>query len=1084
MTKYLPLVFTSGLLLTLLVFVSKEPASKSNAAKRSDQALSKNSSTSGLAAKSDSSDNFSNLPRGPKSITEPKFVDAKASQGIAPQMIKNPSKSKTVGHNRIPSSVLALSDEELRERLPEDIREDLISYEDDLSDLDPEHRRYFCWGPDTQPEIIEAFHRAEVAVGLTPSAVTPLAFQFTGSGHWSTTATDGSGVGDQGQPVTLTWSIAPDGTLAPARSSNDPAVASDLIAWLDGLYPSDPANITSDLTLRAWFPLLQEAMDDLSDQAGLTIIYEPNDDGTDGMGTPLSNSAPGDLGVRGDIRLAGRNIDGDFNVLGFAYSPDYGDIVLDTNDIFYDETSNTTGFVNVITHEGGHALGLAHVCPVDQTKLMEPSLTTQFRGVQFDANYSLQRQYGDPLEAHSGMTNNDTIGNATPIAVTNGSLSTFRFLSIDDDDDVDHLSFTATSGEAITVRVIPADATIGTYLEGAQNGNSCSAGTPFNPLEQQDLSIEILAADGTTVLTSADTPALGVTEEIIEFPLPNTGTYYLRIDGDETSRAQLYELQSELTNPPPSPFIAIQSTRIIEESNSGANGVSDPGETVRLGVTLRNDGNLAASNLTGTLNGGRDIFPFSLEDSQASLAIANSTELEFLFSPDGDCGGIILLDLALSDDSGYAATFTVPLMLGLLVEPLLIDEDFDDSPALPTGWTQSTVGGGSPWVVSSASADTPPNAAFSPGVTSAGDAFLLSPPQTLQSEVSTLSFRHSYDIHEGFDGAILQASRDGGDWFDLLASDAVVNSGGYDRRLSQFVGNPTSLGFASAWTGNSGGFITTSLELPQEWAGESLQFRWYLAHNNNTAGTGWFIDSVELSGDQLFECDPFRPTVTLSASATNLTEGDSTSTADLILSTPLPLARNLSATVLISGEADVSDLDEAPVFDLNSDDLSTSSSISAIADEFNEGAEEIIFTLPSSESGFAAGNPNSVTLTIDESFSSWAQSFGILSADPAEDFDKDGEPSLVEYLFNTDPNDNDVLPIIQRIGDDFQFSLLIPTPVSRPDLTVEGEASSNLTDWTSEGVIEINNGYTIPTSADLGFLRLKLTFDPPVQPAE
>ena len=640
MLKNLPLVFAFGLLLTLLVIVREESPSIPNEPKQDGEAFSENNNTANLGQETASSGNYANLPRGSRNITEPKFIDGNAvngtaNNGTASLTAKNPSQSKTVASHGIPSSISALSDEKLRELLPEKTLADLIDYEQQLADFDPEHRRYFCWGPGTKPEILEAFHRAEVAGGLAPGEVSTLAFQFLNLPHWGRTATDGTGVGNQGQPVTLTWSIAPDGTDAPSGDRDDPAtVGSNLIARLDEIYPSDPSNITSDLTLRPWFPFLQEAMDDLSNQAGLNIIYEPNDDG---VALANNTSAWGVLGTRGDIRFTGRNIDGDGipnegNTLGFAFSPDYGDIVLDTNDSFYNNTSNNSiGLVNVITHEGGHALGLAHVCPIDSTKLMEPSLTRAFRGAQFDETYSLQRQYGDPLEAHSTVTDNDSINNATPIAISNSSLSAFRFLSIDDNSDLDLLSFSANEGEAITVRVIPADATIGTYDEGSQIGN-CDTGTPFNPLEQQDLTLEILGPDGTTILATANTQAIGGTEEIIELPLSETGTYYLRVDGDNASSAQLYELQAERINTAPSPFITAVSTRIIEESNSGGNGLFDPGETILLGVTLTNNGDLAANNLTATLSGGRDIFPFSVVDSEASLAPSASTELQFIFS--------------------------------------------------------------------------------------------------------------------------------------------------------------------------------------------------------------------------------------------------------------------------------------------------------------------------------------------------------------------------------------------------------------------------------------------------------------------
>lgn len=1083
MAKQIPLLITLGFFLGV-VFLSLQKNATSDAYSQSQKV---SRSTHGGARSSGqegpaSTTEFSALPRGIRTPQGLTFLTEGAIKGRGTAAtITNRSEAKTVGHYRIPPSVASLGDEALRERLPKDVLARLVNYEEQLSNFDPEHRRYFCWGPNTQPEIIEAFHRVEASAGLSPGRVRTLAFQFLGSGHWSQTATNGSGVGNQGQPVTVTWSISPDNTTVPS-GDNDPAGPSDFIAWLDGIYPG---TITSDLTQRAWFPILQEAMDDLAAQAGLNLVYEPNDDG---VPFTSSFSGRGILGTRGDIRLSGRDIDGDFGVLGFAFSPNFGDVVLDTTDAFFNNTNNNSiRLINTITHEIGHALGLGHVCPITQTKLMEPFLSTQFRGTQFDETYSLQRQYGDSLESHSGITQNDSVGSATPLTLTNDTFNTWRFLSIDDSSDVDYLSFSAIAGENITVRVLPADSAIGSYNEGAQNADGCSAGTLFNPLTQQDLTLEILATDGATVIAVANTQPLGATEELIAIPLPTTGTYYLRINGDTADSSQLYELQAEITSAPPSPLLEVTSTRLIDESNSGANGVADPGETLVYGVTVTNIGNLAASNLSATLSGPSGFVPFSATDGEASLALSASTELQFVFSPGGNCGDIMNLSLMVSDDSGYFDTLSFPLSLGVISETLLIDENFDSSVTLPSGWTLATDPGASSWdVISSTNfltpSDTPPNSIFSAGVTSRSDSLLISPAGVIESNNAILSFQHFYDLESGSDGAVLEASLDSGAWFDLLTSAATVTEGGYDGVISGGqLARRASITGRSAWTGFSPGFITTVIELPSSWTGQSLQLRWLLSHNlNNNAGTGWFVDSISLSGAIDSSCDPFRPTVTLSTTGTTLIEGDNSSNVDLTLSTSLPLASELTVNPLISGAGSLDDLVNPPSFTLPSATTSTAATISAVSDSLNEGAEQITFTLSSSDPDFAAGTPSVANLIIDESFSSWAASFGLTAPDPFDDFDNDGQLSVVEYIYNTNPNDQDAVPLFQYVGDNTLFSLITPPPVPRPDINVEGETSADLSQWSSDGVTENSNGYSIPTSADLGFLRLKITLgDPP-----
>jgi hypothetical protein len=128
-----------------------------------------------------------------------------------------------------------------------------------------------------------------------------------------------------------------------------------------------------------------------SELTGITYVYEPNDDGA-----PFPTST-GVRGVRGDIRIGGHLIDGNSGILAYNFYPNTGDMVIDTADSFYNDTSNNSlRLRNVIAHEHGHGLGLAHTCPIHQTKLMEPYLTLNFDGPQFDDTLGAARLWGLP----------------------------------------------------------------------------------------------------------------------------------------------------------------------------------------------------------------------------------------------------------------------------------------------------------------------------------------------------------------------------------------------------------------------------------------------------------------------------------------------------------------------------------------------------------------------------------------------------------------------------------------------------------------------------------------------------------------
>ena len=90
-----------------------------------------------------------------------------------------------------------------------------------------------------------------------------------------------------------------------------------------------------DPVLQPWFPIFQAVFDNLAAVSGLRFVYEPNDDGV-GIDGSTGSSDWGSLGIRGDIRISGHAIDGNSGVLAYAYYPDNGEVVIDTNDNYID----------------------------------------------------------------------------------------------------------------------------------------------------------------------------------------------------------------------------------------------------------------------------------------------------------------------------------------------------------------------------------------------------------------------------------------------------------------------------------------------------------------------------------------------------------------------------------------------------------------------------------------------------------------------------------------------------------------------------------------------------------------------------
>ena len=288
-----------------------------------------------------------------------------------------------------------------------------------------------CFAPGSDAKLVEKAHvdfwESRLRTSLDPPGAEK--FSFSDGDRWSTTATNGGGLG-QGDPMTLTWSIVPDGTSI-FGYNGEPTSPSNLRAWLNGIYGSQAV----------WLPIFEGVFDRWSELNGVTYVYEPNDDGSPWTST---NIASGVLGVRGDVRISGHFIDGNSNVLAYNFFPNFGDMVLDTGDNTYNNTSNNSLILrNILAHEHGHGLGLSHVCPVNQTKLMEPFLATAFDGPQFDDILATNRGYGDALES------NDTPGAASNLgSIAFGNGVALDTVSVDDNSDTDVYAFTVSGAVA------------------------------------------------------------------------------------------------------------------------------------------------------------------------------------------------------------------------------------------------------------------------------------------------------------------------------------------------------------------------------------------------------------------------------------------------------------------------------------------------------------------------------------------------------------------------------------------------------------------------------------------------------------
>lgn len=366
------------------------------------------------------------------------------------------------------------------------------------------------------------------------------ALAYLNNGRWNSTATDFV-TNPNGRPITLTWSIVPDGT-----NISHLGKPSNLISVFDSIFPGSTG---LPLAQKPWFALIQQSFNRWNEVSGVTYVYEPTDDGV------AHGTAAGLLGARGDIRLGGASIDGTGgtnNTLATASLIPNADITIDTADTaYFGALGGFAPYINLRTtlmHEIGHTLGLGHSSSNNATFLMEGVLPAQiaFDGPQIDDIRGAHYLYGDAYEKANAGAGNNTFAHATSLGTIGAAQSVLLgqaggpdtvvlasetdFLSISSASDVDIFSFSISHPSVVDLVLTPLGATY--HERGTINTSAVS-----------DLKLELYVASETTpqLLQSVNLNGVGQAESLLDLSLAVAGTYYARISGSANA-VQLYQL--------------------------------------------------------------------------------------------------------------------------------------------------------------------------------------------------------------------------------------------------------------------------------------------------------------------------------------------------------------------------------------------------------------------------------------------------------------------------------------------------------------------------------------------------------------
>ncbi|MBV9242970.1 MAG: M36 family metallopeptidase [Acidobacteria bacterium] len=291
----------------------------------------------------------------------------------------------------------------------------------------------------------------------------------------------------------------------------------------------------------------------------------------------------------------------------------------------------------------------------------------------------------------------------------------------------------------------------------------------------------------------------------------------------------------------------LQSPDISVSDDIGdGDGYTEPGEKIRISVPITNLTDKTAKLVTARI--GSDS-PVSYRNIQNGATV--SRDIVFTVPAAAACGSVLPITININSSLG-PVSFTRQFFVGRAAQTVT-SENFDGvtAPAFPTGWTATSVSGGTNFVTTTTTPDTAPNSAFALDPTSVGGGTdLTSPPIDVSSMSASpvaplLTFRHKYATENGWDGGALEISISGGAYQDILKAGGSFVQGGYNGTLGGGGNNP--LAGRAAWTGNSNGYVTTIVSLPPTAQGHIIQLRWRFGADDNTAVTGWNVDTISLT---------------------------------------------------------------------------------------------------------------------------------------------------------------------------------------------------------------------------------------------
>jgi PKD repeat protein len=168
---------------------------------------------------------------------------------------------------------------------------------------------------------------------------------------------------------------------------------------------------------------------------------------------------------------------------------------------------------------------------------------------------------------------------------------------------------------------------------------------------------------------------------------------------------------------------------------------------------------------------------------------------------------------------------------------------YDDMEGGSGNWSHQAGSGTDAWALVTDQSHSPTHAWFHPDPTVVTDSRLWNTNPVQVGAGSTLTFWHRYQFEDGYDGAVLEISTNGGGTWDDLGP--YITAGGYNGVIDNCCGNP--LANRSAWTNDLTTWAQVEVDL-NTYAGQNVLIRWRFGADSSVSDVGWYIDDVQVTG--------------------------------------------------------------------------------------------------------------------------------------------------------------------------------------------------------------------------------------------